>query len=113
VAARVLGEGERWRIDGTDCVVPPSEVIEQRGYAAAVPLIESLAVGPTGELWVRRRTLGSEDRAIDLFDPDGEYLRTVPGDSPFPAAFLPDGRFIVIETDSLDVARIVVHALVG
>lgn len=110
VLARVLGDGQPWEIGGTECVIPPDEIIEQRGYDPTVPLVESLAIAPSGELWVKRRTIGSEERAIDIFAPDGEYIGTAPSDSPFPAGFLPDGRLLTIEKDSFDVERVILYS---
>lgn len=110
VAEREIGEGEVWYVGGQECTVPAEEVIEQRGYGPSVPVIEALAVTPAGRLWVRRRSPGTRERAVDLFDEGGCYLRTLTPPPPFPVAFLPDGRYATIETDSLDVQRLAVHA---
>jgi hypothetical protein len=109
VLSRVLGDGERLEIAGVECIVPPAEVIEQRGHADSVPLVEALAVSPTGHLWVKRRTPGSEEGGIDVFDPSGEYLGTTSRESPFPVTFLPDGKLVTIEADSFDIERVVTY----
>ncbi len=110
VVERELGEGERWFAAGQECVVPPHEVTEARGHAALLPVVEALAVSPDGDVWVRRRVPASIERRIDLFDATGAYRGTLPGaDAPFPVDFLPDGRVLTIETDALDLARVVVY----
>lgn len=111
VAARVLGEGERWEIGGRECIVPVDEVLEQRGYAASVPVVEALALTPEALLWVRRRMHRSNELAIDIFDASEAYLGSPPDDLPFPTAFLPDGRMVAIERDSPDVDRLVVYSV--
>lgn len=111
VLHRVLGEGERWDVGGRECIVPPAEVIEQRGYAPAVSIVEALAVAPSGRLWVKRRTIGSEERGIDVFDPDGEYIGTLQGDAPFQVTFLPSGDLLTIEADSFDIQRVVTYGV--
>lgn len=109
VAEREVGEGERWGVAGRECLVPPHEILDQRGYEAVVPVIDALSVAPSGELWVRRRIVGTEVRSLDIFNGDGEYLETITPAPPFPIAFLPDGRLVTIETDSLDVQTVAVY----
>lgn len=109
IARREVGEGEHWSAGGRECLVPAHEVLEQRGYGPAVPIIEAVAVTPDGGLWVRRRSPGTQVRAVDRFDSDGRYLETVTPAPPFPIAFLPDGRLVTIEEDSLDIERVAVY----
>ncbi|MEX2598570.1 MAG: 6-bladed beta-propeller [Dehalococcoidia bacterium] len=111
VAERELGDGEAWGVAGQECVVPPHEVIEQRGYEAAVPVIEAVAVTPSGDLWVKRRSPGTSVRSLDVFDNEGQYIQTVTPSPPFPIGFLPDGRFVTIETDSLEIQTLAVYAV--
>lgn len=118
VVERELGEGERWGGGGRECIVPPSEVVEARGHAEHLPIIEAVAVAPDGAIWVLRRA-GTEtgagvgdaaSRVIDLFSPSGDYLGTASGDEmPFPVAFLPDGRIATIERDDFDIDRLVFY----
>lgn len=110
VAEREIGEGEAWGVAGQECVVPPREVIEQRGYEPAVPVVEAVAVTPSRELWVKRRSPGTSVRSLDVFDDEGWYVHTVTPSPPFPIGFLPDGRFVTIETDSLDIQTVAVYA---
>lgn len=103
-AAERAAEG--WRLNG--CLVPPKDVVRVAGFLTAIPVIRSLALAPGGELWVLRATgARPEDGVIDIFAPTGTYLGTLPSGTPFPAAFLGDHRMLTIETDSLDLSRVV------
>ena len=73
-------------------------------------MVSRLALGPDGTLWVERYDVGENPQPIDIFDPDGHYVGTLPDDSPFPVGFLPDGRILVSERDDLDVERLVVRS---
>lgn len=108
-----VGDGEDWSIGGSRCTVPPQEVVEKRGYAAELPAVTAVALTPAGELWARRGSVRGEPVVVDVFSADGEYLGTLPEGAPWPAAFLPDGRLIAIETDELDVQRLVGYRMVG
>jgi hypothetical protein len=109
VAAREVGEGERWTIGGRECLVPVDEVLDQRGYAATVPVVEAITVTPSGDLWVKRRMPDTLERAVDIFDADGAYVGTATPAPPFPIRFLPDGRALTIEKDSFDVQTVNVY----
>ena len=76
-----------------------------------MPLIDDLALAPDSTLWVERRGVGEESRPIDVFEPGGRYLGTLPAEFPFPTAFLPDERVLVITRDEFDVQRIAVMRL--
>ena len=76
-----------------------------------MPTLGPLAISPDGTLWARRFTVGSDASPIDIFDPEGVFVGTLPEDSPFPIGFLPDGRILVSETDELDVQRLVVRTV--
>ncbi|HSK20393.1 MAG TPA: 6-bladed beta-propeller [Longimicrobiales bacterium] len=108
LAARELGEGMRVRTDGGERVCRTDEVVEQRGFAPVVPAIRRIALDPQGGMWVQRAGIADEPQPIDVFAPDGAYLGTLPQDTPFPAAFLPDGRYAAVTVDELDVTRIVI-----
>jgi len=109
VAAREIGDGEHWNIGGRECLVPVDEVLDQRGYARSVPLVEAITVTPSGKLWVKRRNPGTQERSVDIFDADGAYLGTATPTPPFPIRFLPDGRALTIEKDSFDVETVEVY----
>ncbi len=89
----------------------PDEVVEQRGVASPIPMIAALAEGPAGTLWVRRTEGPNTPQPIDVFKPDGTYLGTLPDGSPFPALVIGD-RIAAIETDDVDVERLVVYEVV-
>ncbi len=108
MAREELGEGMRITFGGTDTRCDVDETLEERGFAPYLPWISALALAPGGWLWVRRREVGTRPAPIDLFDRAGIYVGTLPGGSPFPAAFLPDGRVVSIARDDLDVEYVVV-----
>src|SRR5690606_13429771 len=94
--------------DQGERVCRTDEVVEKRGFAPVIPAISRIALDPQGGMWVRRGGVGDEPRPIDVFAPDGAYLGTLPPETPFPAAFLPNGTYAAVTTDELDVARIVI-----
>lgn len=94
---------------GLNCRIPSAQMLEVRGFEDFVPWIDALALAPSGELWVRRYLLGSQGTGlIDVFDSTGAYVGTVPEGGPgLPVLFLSGDRFGFIETDELDVQRLV------
>lgn len=86
--------------------MPPADGVRATGYRETIPLIQELALAPSGELWVRRRTHNKASAVTDLFRPNGEYAGTLAADSPFPARFLGNDRILVVEKDSNDLARV-------
>lgn len=107
-----LGDGMRVGTEGGVRVCEPGEVVEQRGMADVVPLIEQVVVQPGGRLWVQRFVAGDDPGAIDIFEADGEYIGTLPAGTPLPVGFLPDGRALTSQTDELDVQRLVIGRFV-
>lgn len=103
-----IGEGMRVQTPGGVRVCDPQEVVEQRGVADVIPAIGEMAAGPGGTLWIRRDAGPERPAPIDLFDRDAGYLGTLPEGSPFPVLVLGD-RLAAIETDELDVDRLVVY----
>jgi hypothetical protein len=105
-----LGEGEKWQVGtGPDCIVDPGTVIEKRGISNHVPLISQVAVSWSGGLWAQRKVPGKDTGPIDVFDKTGEYLGTLPEGTPWPSAFGPAGRILVLEEDELGVQQVVVY----
>lgn len=96
-----------WRFNG--CLVPPDEVIRTTGFLDVIPVIESLALSPTGELWVLRSGERGDSSIIDILESTGDYAGSLPAGAPFPAVFLPGDRIASIEKDSLDVPRVSVY----
>ncbi len=56
------------------------------------------------ERWV----FDDERRLVDVFDPTGAYLGTLPPGAPWPLAFTPQGNVVAKEKDDMDVERVVV-----
>lgn len=102
-----IGDGMTVVTSGGPRVCDSAEVVEQRGLADVVPLIDNVMVDPGGRLWVRRSG-GGEPGPIDVFRADGEYLGTLPPGAPMPIGFAPDGRALTVETDEMDVERLVI-----
>jgi hypothetical protein len=111
LAVRDLGEAMEVRTEGGVRRCDPAEVAQQRGFAAVIPAISNVTISRDGRLWVLRGGIRDEPKPIDIFSPDGEYEGTLPADSPFPIAFLPDGRIATSEKDELDVYRLVVYTV--
>ena len=86
-----------------------AQLIEKRGIAPRLQAVDALRFAPDGGLWAVRGHVDGEEPAIDVFDPDGEYVGTLPPGSPVPLLFLPDGRLVAEERDELDVERLVVY----
>lgn len=92
-----------------ECTTPPAVRVRNQGYSPRLPAIADVEVEPGGTLWVRRGSVHAEPRMIDVFDAEGSYLGTLPPDSPFPVAFLPDGALLAIERDEMDIDRLVIY----
>jgi hypothetical protein len=93
------------------CKTPAEEVVAKQGFAPVLPAVGAVALAPDGTLWVKRGAVKGEAAIIDVFDPAGEYRGTLPAGSPWPVAFTPSGDVIAVETDDLDVERVVVYAV--
>lgn len=110
MAMEELGEGFTINFGAGPCTIAPAEMVEKRGFAEEVPWIAQVTLSPTGELWLLRNEVGTESpRAVDVFDSTGAYVGTFPPGSPFPLVFLDDNHFGAVETDELDVSRLVVY----
>ena len=107
--AAALKQAEGYLFNG--CLVAPREVVTSIGYLPSIPRIAEIAVAPSGETWIRRRTDDATAFLIDVFDGAGEFLGTLPPDAPFPAAFLPGEKIVVAEMDSLDVPVVAVYSV--
>jgi hypothetical protein len=83
------------------------------GFGPQVPTIADVLLDPENDLWVIRSPAAAGETRIDLFAEDGSYLGTLPAGRPTPVVFGPSGRIVTIETDSLDVPKVVVYRLDG
>jgi hypothetical protein len=109
LAIAELGEGFKIDFGRGPCTISPQEMTDGRGYADVVPVILNVLLSPEGEVWVERRVGGGvAGSRIDIFDPTGAYLGTLPAGTPFPLMLLPGGRIAVEEKDEFDVARLVI-----
>lgn len=109
-AVAELGEGMNVSIGGGERrVCDTDEVVEKRGIAALVPHIANLAMAPDGSIWIQRKVVGNDPGPIDIMDPTGVYVGTLPANTPFPVAFLPSDSFLAIERDDLGVEFVVAY----
>jgi hypothetical protein len=110
-ALEELGEGMRVVYGGGVRVCDNDEVLEKRGLADVIPVINELAAGPQGSLWIKRSLGGPTPGPIDVFEADGTYTGTLAAGSPFPIAVLGD-RIAAVQADESDVERLVVYRIV-
>ncbi|HEV3052329.1 MAG TPA: 6-bladed beta-propeller [Longimicrobium sp.] len=112
---RELSEGGGLRLVGPQSGSLPAPVrrsmaeqLRATDFARVMPVIRRIAVDAAGILWIER-TGPALDRpgAVDLVNPQGGYLGTLPGWE-IPAAFSPRGRAAYVRTDELGVQRVVV-----
>jgi hypothetical protein len=108
-APLVVDDPTVMRGGAVECRIPASDIVETRGIAERVPTIFQMRMAPDGALWVDRQPARAEERRIDVFDPDGVYLGTLPPDAPFPAAFTREGHPVVVERDDFDLPYLVVY----
>jgi hypothetical protein len=94
--------------DGARCIADHDEVVDKRGFEEYVPAIRNVALAPDGTLWVERWVFDEERRLVDVFDPAGSYLGTLPPNAPWPLEFTPEGHVVAKEKDDMDVERVVV-----
>jgi hypothetical protein len=111
LAAASIGTGMKVQSTAGVRTCDAREVVEQRGVADVIPVIDDVTEGPNGTLWVRRTSGPGSARPIDVFDGDGSYLGTLSDGSPFPVAVL-GARLIAIEVDDMDVERLVIYDVV-
>jgi hypothetical protein len=107
-----VGEGMRINFGRGPCLIEPAEVVDKRGYAEMIPLIRTVFLSPSGELWVQRFTVDKGAIApIDVFDAGGAYIGTLKRESFSPVVLLPGDRVGVIEKDDSDVERLAVLSI--
>jgi hypothetical protein len=91
------------------CGASTEEVIDKHGYYERPQVVQSIAVAPSGRLWVR--VAGEAGSRIVVFESDGQILGVLPEHTPMPLTFLPDNRLLVPVADEFDVERIGVVAV--
>ena len=89
--------------------------IDQLQFYPELPVLLRLATSWSGKIWAQRRGDEPTDQgAIDIMTPEGQYVGTLPiGSLQMPAAFGPNGLTAWIERDAFDVPTIVVRRLPG
>ena len=90
--------------------------IEGMRFSHEIPVVLSVRATWEGGLWLERRRKGDPWEGavgvIDIWNPDGRYVGTLPPDDPpMPDAFGPEGLAAWVELDELDVPTIVVGRL--
>jgi len=110
--ATINKPGRIMRSDGGECVPPAEEVVEKQGMADSLPMIDEVQIDRRGRLWVQRFAIDSTLARIDVFDPEGVYLGTLPEGHPWPVAFAPPDRILFVEQDDMDIQRLVIADLV-
>lgn len=83
---------------GRECVVAAAELLEKQSVASHLPMIQGMAFGPDGELWVQRYTFSDEPSRVDVFDVEGRYLGTLMG-RPLPLGFIGEDLVLFPEED--------------
>jgi hypothetical protein len=95
------------------CEISAAEALKKRGYAHRLPAVSALAIGPDGELWVRRGTVKGEPSVIDVFDSRSQYVGTLPSGSPFPIAFISRREIVAIEQEGSTANRLIVYHVIS
>lgn len=99
----------------TRCEVSATEVAEGRGYTESTPAIRDIMLAEDGTLWVERFEPGTpaagRSGTIDVFDPSGAYLGSLPPHTRFPLLLLPDDRVALSDKDALDIERLVIMTI--
>ena len=87
--------------------------IAQMAFYHEVPVLMNLATTWAGTIWAQRRgDSPTEEGAIDVLSPDGEYVGTLdPENTTMPSAFGPDGLAAFVTADDLEVPVVVVRRL--
>jgi len=87
------------------CNSTAEELVRKIGFYRQVQRTRALAVGPSGDIWVRREDDHGAAR-IHILDATGAESGELPTGFPMPLTFLPDGQLVIAIRDSLDVERI-------
>ncbi len=107
-----LGEGYRINFGRGPCLIDPAEMVDKRGHTDVIPLVGTVLLSPSGELWVQRFMVDKDANVpVDVFNASGAYFGTLERESFTPVVLLPGGRVGVVEKDELDVQRLVVLSI--
>lgn len=102
------------RISVPDISAMMEDRIQSMEFGGEIPVIAGLSADWVGHLWLERTgSRVGEEGPIDVLSGEGSYLGTLaPGEFQIPDAFGPDGLAAYIETDEMDVPRVVVKRLI-
>lgn len=89
---------------GADCTLSRQDALRQRGMARVRPAIERIALGPSGELWVKLTTPSAS--GVTGYRHVGTNVDSLPSIA-FPSAIGADGRFVALERNRDGEARLV------
>lgn len=104
------GEEDEGSLELAGCPIPWKEWVEKSGHRSRLQVVDKIRIDPEGRLWVRRNAVAGQG-PIDVFDPTGAYLGTLPPDAPYPVAFASRSRFATTYTDELDVPHVAVYRI--
>jgi hypothetical protein len=109
-----LGEGLPIYMGGpTPCLLPATDMVEQRGFAPVLPAIKRLTMARDGTIWAERWSLRGEPQLRDVFDPTGSYLGTFAGDAPWPQAWLRNGEYLAIAANEDSLPLVIRYGVGG
>jgi hypothetical protein len=111
-ALLAAGQGRDVRLyTGETCTIPAQEIALGSGWKDVIPAIGAIRITPERGLWLQRVDPGRALPAVDIIDPNGEYVGTLGLGTPWPVAFLPGDRPLVLEDDSLGVTHLVAYRI--
>jgi hypothetical protein len=97
--------------NGSDCSLDPAEVVAKTGMAPTLPVVQELAFGPRGTLWVARHAFPGDSATTDVFDRHGAYLGSVRGRG-VPLGWLGEEKVLFAEEDpATGIVTIVVYRI--
>ena len=76
-----------------------------------IPAIRAIAIQPDGTLWLQRVDPGHSHPNVDIIDPKGEYVGTLPLNTPWPVGFLPNGNPVALADDSLGITHVIAYRI--
>lgn len=107
-----FGVGAGGEIEMADCPIEAGDWVEKRGHRSRLQAVGRIRIDPAGRLWVRRSAVAGEG-PVDVFDPDGVYLGSLPPEAPYPVAFASASRFVATSVDELDVPHVTVYRILA
>lgn len=106
------GAGKEVRLpNGTVCTIPPAEIAKGAGWKSIIPAIGAILIAPDGGLWLQRVDPGHYHPAVDVIDGKGEYVGTLPLNTPWPLGFLPNGNPVSLTEDTAGVSHIIAYRI--